>query len=514
MEALSSQKLKMPFLSSIINIDSHSVRLEIFQVPKDGGKEILEHLDKNINLSTDVFKQGAVSLKNISLLCDIMQEFAHKLREYDVKYYRVIMTCAVREAANCDILISRIKTSAGIDIELLSPAEEIRLLFLLIREQLKEKYDFEKIDTFSFAVGSCGLLLMVSEQGKLKFCESIPLSLIRSFDKHGSCHIKPRKILNLLESLNVQKYFHGESSQRILIGIGENIRALVNINKNWKSNDFVELTGSKLSSILKKISQFSARQLVDKYHIADVMGPKFVACNHIVKAFMKIYQCKKILFPPFSIQDALVADMIRVKSRLFEDDIISVAESIGKKYNYDAKHIENVTVNCLKIFDKLQKKHSLNERSRLLLHLAAHLHDVGRFVNLHQHHKHSYYLIRNIQLPGVSENEQLIVATVACCHKKRIPYKHPRYAILSNDEKATINTLTSILLLGDALDNFRSDEFSNISIQLNKTNLTVKMLNFSENLLEQVDINANSNLFRETFGLEVKLCGAPGNYEV
>jgi exopolyphosphatase / guanosine-5'-triphosphate,3'-diphosphate pyrophosphatase len=513
MKAPGSKRLKMPFLSSIITIGSRSLRLEIFQMTREG-REVLEYLEQNINLNADISKRGTISLRKVSQLCDIMQEFAQRQREYEAKYYRVIIDCAVREATNCDILINRIKTIAGIDIELLSPAEEIRLLFLLIREQLDEKYDFKKVNALSFAIGSSALLLMGSEQGKLKFCESIPLRLIRSFDRHGDCKIKPHKILNLLESLNIGNYFQSKSSPYLLIGVGENLRALVNINKKYKDFDHIELTGSKLSSILKRFSKFSIWQLVDKYHINDVSASGIVFSRHIVKAFMDVYKCKKILFPPFSIYDALAADMIRNKSKLFEDDIIHVTEGIGIKYNYDAKHIENVTVNCLKIFDKLQKKYDLNKRSRLLLHLAARLHDLGRFVDLHQYNKHSYYLIRNTQLPGISEKEQLIVATVACCYRKRVPRKHPKYAILSKAEKVSIDKLTSILLLGDDLDNFSHCGLDELSIRLSKTNLTIKIPNCSEDLLEQMDTNNAGNLFRETFGLEIKLCEVPGNYEI
>ena len=144
MKVIGSKRLKMPFLSSIINISSRSLMLEIFQMTKEG-KEVLEHLEQSINLGADISRRGTISLRKVSQLCDVMQEFAQRLREYDVKYYRVIIDCAVREATNCDILINRIKTTVGIDIELLSSAEEIRLLFLLIREQLDEKYDFRKI---------------------------------------------------------------------------------------------------------------------------------------------------------------------------------------------------------------------------------------------------------------------------------------------------------------------------------------------------------------------------------
>lgn len=512
MKVPGSKRLKMPFLSSIINIDCHSLRLEIFQMTREG-REVLENLDQSVNIGVDIFKRGAVSIKKISAVCDIMREFAQKLREYDVKHYRVIVACTIREATNCDILISRIKTTSGIDIELIPPAEEIRLLFQLIREKIGEKYDFSKINTLSFAIGSSALLLMVSERGKLKFCEAVPLSFIRSFDKNGNYKIKPHRFVSILKSLNIPGKFHAKSSQYLLIGVGESVRALVNIDKRWDSSAFIELTGLKLSSIFKKISKLSIRQMMQNYQIDDRSVEEIMFSRHITKSLQEVYRSKKTLFPPFFIHDALTGDMIREKSKFFEHDIIQVAETIGEKYNYDAVHVENVTVNSLKIFDKIQKKHGLDKRSRLLLYIAARLHNIGRFVDLHQYQKHSYYLIRNAVLPGINENEQLIIATVASCQRKRIQRRHPRYAVLNKDEKVTINKLTAILLLGDMLDNFRVYDLDKLSMRLSKTNLTIKIPQCPEDLLEQFNISADSDLFRETFGVKMKLCGAPGSYE-
>ena len=514
METLGTRKLKIPFLASIINIGAYSVTLDIFQITREGRKEILEHLDQNVNIEPDVFKQGLISLKNISLLCNIMREFRQKMREYDVKFYRAIVTCEVREAENCDVLVSRVKTSSGLDIELLSPVEEERLLYLLVREQLSEKYKFEKINTFSFAIGSSALLLMASEKGRLKFCESIPLSSIRSINKHEDSRITCNRIQHLLELLNVGKYSYDKNILCVLTGMGDNIRTLVDIGKKWDSHGFIELNRQQLSYRLRKILRFSARQLADKYNIAETLAPKLKLCGNIIKVLTRLFGFGKIIFPPFAIKEAIIADMVRENFESFEEDIVAVAESIGEKYHYDAGHARNVSVNCLKIFDKLHKKYDLNKRSRLLLHLAANLHDIGSSVSLDHHHNHSYYLVRNLQLPGITEKEQLIVAAVSRCLKKRLSCRHPDCASLNRRETETINKLTSILLIGNTLDHFRSEDFKDISVHLHKNNFIVRIPNCPEDLIEQINMDAGSSLFHETFGLKIKLCGAPGNYGI
>ena len=53
------------------------------------------------------------------------------------------------------------------------------------------------------------------------------------------------------------------------------------------------------------------------------------------------------------------------------------------------------------LFDALADEHALGGRERLLLQVAALLHDIGVFVSLRSHHKHSQYLLAASQIFGL-----------------------------------------------------------------------------------------------------------------
>jgi exopolyphosphatase/guanosine-5'-triphosphate,3'-diphosphate pyrophosphatase len=505
---------KPPFLAGVINIDLYTAGLEIFQINRDGDKEVLETLEQNININLEIFKNRTISHKKMILLCNIMIEFTHKLKEYDIDFYYVVISRHLQEASNSDILINRIKSSSGLEIELFSCGDEIRLFFELLRDKLPEKYDFLKHNVLSFVINSSSLVLMVSESGNLKFCESIPLDMVRSFDKLGNFQINAQKVEVLLESLEIKKFFQGRSSHRLLIGMGKNLRNLINIDKKWQSQEYIESASYKINLKLRRIQHLSVSRLVEKYNINEALVPEFELCSQVIKILTKFYKFKKIMFPPLDIQDALMFDIYRTNRILFENDIISVTESLGEKYNYDSSHAINVSVNSLKIFDKLQKKYFLDARSRLLLDIAAHLHDIGRFINLREHHRHSNYIINNLLLPGITENEQLMIAAASRCLQRRLPRKNSELAVLSSDEKETVNRIMSILQVGNMLDRFFGGEFICDSMRLNKAKLTIKTPSCSDEILEQVNTSINKTAFYETFGLKIKVSGAPGNYEV
>ncbi len=91
---------------------------------------------------------------------------------------------------------------------------------------------------------------------------------------------------------------------------------------------------------------------------------------------------------------------------------------LGRRYHFDEAHGVLVGRLGVKFFDELGRHHRLGLRDRILLHAAALLHDVGDYVRYEGHHKHSYYLIANSDLLGMTAAERAIVANVARYHRK------------------------------------------------------------------------------------------------
>ncbi len=73
------------------------------------------------------------------------------------------------------------------------------------------------------------------------------------------------------------------------------------------------------------------------------------------------------------------------------------------------------------LFTALQPLHPLPPAAGKLLEAAAYLHDVGHFVSETGHHKHSYYVVSNSDMPGFTERERLLIACFAAITASRCP---------------------------------------------------------------------------------------------
>jgi len=83
------------------------------------------------------------------------------------------------------------------------------------------------------------------------------------------------------------------------------------------------------------------------------------------------------------------------------DELLASALQLGRKYHFDEPHAERVARFASELFDRTRRLHRLEDGDRLLLEVAAWLHDIGQYVSYASHHKHSYYLIRSSHLVGL-----------------------------------------------------------------------------------------------------------------
>ena len=159
------------------------------------------------------------------------------------------------------------------------------------------------------------------------------------------------------------------------------------------------------------------------------------------------------------LRDGLMADLVRrtVRPRGAhlhqESAVLDGLRAFGRRCAYREEHAEQVAHLSLSLFDQLPDLHRLGEEERALLHAAAMLHDVGTFVSYNRHHKHSYYLLYHADLPGYTDRERELIATIARYHRRSSPKDgHEEFQRLTPQERVVVRTLAAILRVADGLD--------------------------------------------------------------
>jgi exopolyphosphatase/guanosine-5'-triphosphate,3'-diphosphate pyrophosphatase len=252
--------------------------------------------------------------------------------------------------------------------------------------------------------------------------------------------------------------------------------------------------------------------LVTEYKFSDIVAQSLEPCCHMIEHLFEITDAQHMIVPMINTRDALIDDLLRDiagEDDPFIPEIISAAESMGERYCYDAVHARKVADLALHLFDDLSQLHGLPQRCRVLLEVAALLHDVGYFISSKAHHKHSYYLVLNTELPGISSYEQRLIATAVRYHRRSLPKtSHLEYTSLAPDARVTVSKLAAFLRLADALDRAHVSKIRSLRVTFGEDRILLNAVGPEDLTLESWAVEHKADMFREVLGVDVVLSGA------
>jgi exopolyphosphatase/guanosine-5'-triphosphate,3'-diphosphate pyrophosphatase len=122
-------------------------------------------------------------------------------------------------------------------------------------------------------------------------------------------------------------------------------------------------------------------------------------------------------------------------------------------------------------------------------------------VNYTRHHRHTYYLIQNADIPGLADREREIVARIARYHRKSPPEgTHPFMEGLTPAETRYVKKLSTLLRVADALDRSHHQPVRDVRARLGRGAIELRIAARSPVDLELWDLGEEADLFRRIFG--------------
>jgi exopolyphosphatase/guanosine-5'-triphosphate,3'-diphosphate pyrophosphatase len=499
----------MPVLASI-DIGSNALRLTVASVDADRQFTVLENLREPVRLGADVFTQNVISEETLDRACAAMQGFRKILDARGVKWFRAVATSAVREALNKDLFLDRVMQAAGIEVDVISPEEEARLIHLAVAE----KVDLDHGVSILVDIGGGSTEITLVSEGNIISTESYRMGTVRLLQLLGD-RKRPEKHFNQLVQEYVgatQKRLRKEIGKRHVdrcVGTGGNIETLGYLRRALlgKERDSI-LSADELDDLGRRMSSATYEQRVQQYGLrpdrADVIVPAAIILQNIVRQS----GVDEVVIPHVGLKEGslleLVHELYGGERHPQRTQVMTSALELGRKFQFDEQHGLTVSRHALQLFDETRNLHGLGLEHRLLLEVAALLHDIGTVLSASDHHKHTHYLLSASPLVGLSDNQRAIVANVARYHRKSEPKpQHDAYRVLPSRDRVVVSKLAAILRLADALDNQHAAKVSTFTVDYKKPRLTLRLQGEGDLLLEKWALAKKSAMFEEVFSCKV-----------
>jgi len=502
---------------AVIDIGTTSLRMAIGEIHGDGGIRTLETLLRAVAIGKDTFTNGTIERATIEDCVRALTSYREVLDSYGIKNgsLRCVATSAVREASNRLAFVDRIYIATGIQVEILDEAEVSRVTFLGIQPTLREE-DLAAARSVVVEVGGGSTEVLVVHKSKVEFSQTYNLGSLRLRETLGSLRMPVRKQRQIMENQigrfvhqAVQQVSTSDESPVEIVVLGSDCRfAAGQLVPNQVEESLPTIPLESFEEFVDVMFRLPIDEIVHDYHLtypdAEALAPALLT----VLSFARSLGTKKIRISNVNLRDGLLQEMANqgVWSEDFTDQVLNSALDIGHHYAVNENHATHVAHLAGLLFDAMNSQHRLENRYRVMLKLAAMLHEIGLFVGIASYHKHTMYLIQNSELFGLSRRDLQLVAQVARYHRRASPSpNHSGYARLSREDRVIVSKLASILRVAAALDRSYSQRIRELTCEIKRDRLIISVPGVEDLSLEQIALKQSCSLFEETYGISILL---------
>ncbi|HVD91446.1 MAG TPA: Ppx/GppA phosphatase family protein [Vicinamibacterales bacterium] len=503
-----------PKLVAVLDMGASAIRLAVAELTPSGPPRIIEEASKGVLLGRDTFSFRAIRSQTIDAAITALSGFARIMKDYGVDQVQAVATSAVREARNGDMFLDRIQSRTGIAFDIINEAEESRLVFLAVRGSLKRHAAFKGARTLLAEVGGGSTSLTLLRRGQPSRSGVYALGSVRlrqqlDLRRHSQdvqMALLRRYVANVIDEIRIEIPL---SRITQFIAIGGDVRfAASQIGDEDLTDPDREIPRERFLAFCDEVSQLDEDRMVERFRLPAVEAETLAPALAIYRALLAETGARNVVVSSASLRAGLLLEMTEPTGRLsvedFEQQVLESADTLGQRYRVDREHGQQVATLAARLFDELREEHGLGDRERLLLKVAGLLHDIGIYVSLRGHHKHSQYILAESQIFGLSAEETAIVSNLARYHRRGTPQRtHVPYVALDRRDRLVVNKLAAILRIANALDAEHVQKVRAIHVTRRGSTWVLQLEGTGDLTMERLAATARADMFVETFGRQV-----------
>jgi exopolyphosphatase / guanosine-5'-triphosphate,3'-diphosphate pyrophosphatase len=462
---------------AIIDLGSNSVRLVLYRVDENKIVYEIDNIKSVLRLSSRINAAGEIDQTGVEMLLECLKNYKRFCISYDIHQIHGVATAALRSAANREEILERIEQETNIRFRLLEGKEEAYYGYLAIINSM----DTKEAITIDMGGGSTELTYFQNRLLKESYSFSFgALSLMQKFGEEtdGLRDYVTRKLLT-------QHWIVGKRCPIIIMGGTARNLARVHQRQNGYSLSILhnyEMNKNQLAQLLDWVKPLSGEQRRTIKGLSKDRVDIFPIGLCVFLSVMEVVGAENLYISTKGLRDGILFEILFKDHPLINlPGILNFSvRQLMNHYKVNVPRSLHVAELTLQLFDGLknEKLHSMGERERLLLECSSMLHDIGRFIHHIESSKHTFYLIENALLFGVTNRERLIIALIASYKNNRQLHQlaNRHSDILTIEDVALSAQLGALLALARSLERHYAKSIQRVSFISAKKSLQIKMM--------------------------------------
>lgn len=493
-----------------IYIGSYEVSLKIFELSAKKKLRGVDYVRRRIELGKDAYSAGSIGYELVEKLCDTLSEFTRIMKEYRTDAYEAYAAAVLRDVSNELFILDQIKLRTGITVHILSNSEHrfISYKSVAMREEFEEMI---KTSAAVIDVGGAGLQITLFSKGKVVTTQHLGLGTMRMRQQLAKRSVNLAQYERSTEELVVKELevfkamYLEEKEVENIIFIGDYMTEFIRRSDNKQPGKTSDV--KQFLKYLDKLGKKSIEEISEELSLAnendDLMIPYMIICKCMAKGL----GAKTLWAPGMMLSDGIAYDYaernkLYKPSHDFDADILSAAKSLSERYMSYSPHIEALTQMATLIFDTVKKQHGLGRRERLLLCVAATLHDCGKYISFLNAPQCAYDIIMASEIIGLTHLEREVVANIVLYNSRPLPPYEELSNRLDHDSYLVAAKLSAILRVSNAMDRSHRQKFKNVKAQLCGKELIITIETTEDIALEKALFGTKTAYFENIFSIK------------
>ena len=372
---------------------------------------------KSVRLASGLDEYKLLSEEAMQRGLDCLAEFNQQLSGLVCRDVRVVATYTLRVATNSNDFLARAKLVFPYPIEVISGESEAKLIY----QGVAHTYPI-KGTTLVVDIGGGSTELIIGKQFKTKFIKSIEMGSRSFSQRYFSDGEVTEKAMRLAQS----------GARKALLPILQECRAI-----GWKSvlgtsgsfksirQIMLELYGDSHITdkrIRRLVTRLIKARTIENIVLESIEASRFTVIASalaIISSFMDLFTIKEIEVSSAALREGVLYGLNNTQEDVAPRD--RTVNNLLDLHKVDQVFSKRVLLQLQLFNEQLSDQgKGISESSFMFLQTAALLHEIGLNVNSKKRQKHGAYVLEHSNMPGFSEQEQLIIASMVGHHRGKI----------------------------------------------------------------------------------------------
>jgi exopolyphosphatase/guanosine-5'-triphosphate,3'-diphosphate pyrophosphatase len=447
--------------TAVLDLGSNSFRLVVFSTGEGGWWKRTDELTEMVRIGGELDADGSLSAPRMAHALETLRVFAAfcATSGIHVDAVEAVATSAIRDAPNGADFVERAHKATGLDIRILSQAEEAWCSYVAAVNSTSLE------DGVVLDLGGGSLELVEVHERRAARVASWPLGAVRATERFLAGEATSADAIERLRAHTLAELatapWLGDAGSR-LVGLGGSVRNLAAAACRAAELPLESVQGFVLdaAALEQLIAELARRPPEERDRIPGIKrgrGEVILAAAIVLAAALEVSGA-----PGIEVTEAGLREGIFLAGLLAPADpplVPSVratsVRNLARQHGVDLVHAEHISALAHQLLAALPGAGLPEPGEPELVEAAALLHDVGLAVDYDDHHKHSSYLILGSGLPGFTPREVALIALMARYHRKGTPQLGPFAPLCEPGDEELLLRGAALLRIAEQLERNR-----------------------------------------------------------